>query len=137
MPLTRFYLKAIDLDPALTITFEYAGKKYQDIGKQAKPHSLQWPAKFDKTEPIEPVLQLRLQDHNSWVFNQHFTGPWAWFRFLDWAQLKTVSGDTSKLSLTLPLDRYTIRYQLLPTNVVHPFIPNIIEQFRCPARLTG
>jgi type VI protein secretion system component VasK len=64
-----------------------------------------------------------------WVF--FFT---ALFRLLDQSNLQT-STDTKNFQLTFDLNGNAVRYQLFAANPINPFIPGILEGFRCPEQL--
>lgn len=130
---TLFKMRLINLAPKLTVTLHYAGKRYQFTTNNLGNDVLEWPVKTVLDSEEEQSLIFQIQADQSVGLSQHFSGDWAWFRFLDWA-LSAV--DQQRVLLTPKLGPYTVTYELSPLQATHPFVPGIIERFRCPPRLT-
>lgn len=61
-------------------------------------------------------------------------GQWAWFHLLEQAHIQE-SKDPRKFTLTFDVAGNAAKYQLTTANIINPFIPGIIDQFRAPANL--
>lgn len=61
-------------------------------------------------------------------------GPWAIFKLFDAASL-TPSPSSKLFTLSYDFNGNTVRYEIATDNVINPFIPGIINSFRCPDRL--
>lgn len=61
-------------------------------------------------------------------------GPWAWFKLLGKANLEKTA-DPRLFNLTFDLNGNSVKYHLLANELVNPFIPGIIDAFRCPQQL--
>ena len=61
------------------------------------------------------------------------TGPWAWFKLLDQAQLQPMA--TGQFRITFQLSGRQAIYELRTPGSVNPFRPRELEGFRCPDQL--
>lgn len=78
------------------------------------------------------TASVMINDINQQVNSDLKTGPFALFRLLNDAQLQTTN-DPKRFIVTFnSAGGVAAQYQLIADNVINPFIPNIIDQFRCP-----
>lgn len=59
---------------------------------------------------------------------------WAWFRLLEKANIKAVD-KTQRFSFTVDLNGHAVKYEMYAEQPINPFIPEIINNFRCPEKL--
>ena len=61
-------------------------------------------------------------------------GQWAWFRLLNSMDLKTTE-NPKEYEVVFQKGIYSIELRLMAENLVNPYVPNILQAFRCPASL--
>lgn len=59
---------------------------------------------------------------------------WGWFRLLDKANFKTIDG-TQRFNFTIDLNGNAVKYEMDVAQPINPFIPGVIDSFRCPDKL--
>lgn len=60
--------------------------------------------------------------------------PWAWFKLLDRTNFRIVD-KTQRFGFTIDLNGNAVQYELYTEQPINPFIPDIINNFRCPEKL--
>lgn len=63
------------------------------------------------------------------------TGSWALFRLLQKATVETTLNNPKQFKITFDLNGNSVKYQLIASNLVNPFITGIVDVFRCPQKL--
>ena len=63
------------------------------------------------------------------------TGPWALFKLLAKANLQTAWNNPKQFKVTFDLNGNSVKYQLVASDLVNPFITGIVDVFRCPDKL--
>lgn len=58
-------------------------------------------------------------------------GPWAWFKLLDQINIQPTNNPRI-FTLTFQSGNYTASFQLATDNLINPFLPGVMSQFRCP-----
>jgi len=127
---TRFALTPLEMTPhSKMFILDLDGQKVSYEYGQKKVDHLVWPGPTPNAVTIEFFMA-----NGSHVANTIQSDPWAWFRLLDKANLHP-SGGTDRFNLTFDLNGNSIRYELIPEPTINPFIPNVINSFRCPEKI--
>lgn len=125
----KFSLVPIAIEPGIArFTLEAAGETIIYQPNKPQTINLEWPGQNANFASIEFINTNGKQAH----VNYH--GEWAWFRLLANANLQT-SNNPKQFRLTFDLNGNSVQYQLQANELVNPFIPSIIEAFRCPDKL--
>lgn len=61
--------------------------------------------------------------------------PWAWFRLLDKTNFRPLDKTTQHFGFTIDLNGNAVQYEMYTEQPINPFIPDMINNFRCPDRL--
>jgi type VI secretion system protein ImpL len=132
IPAVRFELTPDDLDKNIRQFSLFVGE--QEVTYRhgpVRPYSLQWPS------PRSSEVRIRISpsppaasERTTWSE----TGPWAWFRLLDKAQV-AATNQPERFKVTFTLDGRTAIYILTASSVRNPFQLEALEKFRCPERL--
>jgi len=61
-------------------------------------------------------------------------GPWGWFRLLSASDFKTTE-DPKEYQLTFQKGQYSINLKVTTPHLINPYVPNILQSFRCPESL--
>lgn len=128
-PLVKFSLIPTGLEPGVSdFKLNIAGQVINYQSGQTTAEKLFWPG----TNTDRVSLQfINNQGQPSATMLQ---GPWAWFRLLSNANLQKTA-NPRLFNLTFDLNGNSAKYQLLADELVNPFIPGIIDAFRCPEQL--
>lgn len=126
-----FSLQPQAFEPGVkSITISLNGQTIEDLRDEiTSPHFFTWPGSAKQ----QTATLIFLNDQGGKTTKTEF-GPWAFFRLLDQANLQTIS-DTKNFQLTFDLNGNAVRYQLFAVDPINPFIPGIVEGFRCPLEL--
>lgn len=89
-----------------------------------KPQHLIWPG------PKPGTVSFEFINKNGKRFATTQIGPWAWFKILDKASIRATA-NLNRYELTFDLNGNAIKYQLISEQALNPFIPGIINNFRC------
>ncbi len=129
MPSVGFGLKPIYLDANVkTFKLDLEGQKFQYRHGPARVQRAQWPGP-DSTGQVRFVFE----DSSGVRLASSREGPWAWFRILDSADLKSTS--TDRLVATFKSAGRKSSWEIQADSVVNPFGMKQLEQFRCPGSL--
>lgn len=93
-------------------------------------HHLHWPGAT--TTPIASFSFTNEQNQQTTAIEN---GNWALFKLLAKANIQATE-NPRQFFLTFDLNGNAARYQLIADQVINPFIPHIIDQFRCSNKLT-
>lgn len=120
---------ALELDVA-SFTFSLNGQTFtQHYTDKGVPHYLTWPNNLQ-----QPVTTLTFSNHQGHNASKTEFGPWGLFRVLDQANLQALD-NIKTFQLTFDLNGNAARYHLLASDPINPFVPGIIDAFRCPDSL--
>jgi type VI secretion system protein ImpL len=125
-----FTLQALAFEPSVNrFAFTLNGRTFTDQVDAATTHVLLWPgaAKSSMTSAV-------FTDNQGQTAAMVSAGAWGLFKLLDKANLQTTN-DPQRFILTFDLNGNAARYQLLANQIINPFLPHIIDQFRCPDKL--
>jgi type VI secretion system protein ImpL len=126
----QFSLQPIAMEQGVTsLTLLVNGQRIVDQPDAAGSHNLAWP-----NDIKSPAVTLMVTDNQGRQMSNTQEGPWALFHLLDKANLQPTN-NTQNFLLTFNLDGNSARYQLLADKLINPFIPGILDQFRCPELL--
>lgn len=113
-------VKGFKLDLEGQLVFAAPGKMFE--------RWITWPGPKTGSVRIEFISQ---EGKN---INTSIAGPWAWFKLLDKSNLQN-TGNPRLYEITFDLNGYSIKYRMLTSKVTNPFIPDIINNFKCVDRL--
>lgn len=130
LPAVEFELEPVALDPRVRqLIIDLGGQIIDYRQGPPTPYQLQWPS------PKAPgrVRMVFVDNLDARPTLTH-TGPWAWFRLLDSASMRsTAQPELFKLGFSLA--GYTAQFDLRAVSVRNPFNLDELRGFRCPDRL--
>ncbi len=125
-PNVDFELKPVALHPTVAnVAFEIDGDRFKDALHESKAHSIHWPF------ALSDHLQLTLTRNNGTRSSWQQQGTWALFRLFDNQRLHP-SLDPKFYDVTFNINGAQAKYQLVTRATINPFMPGIINTFRCP-----
>lgn len=129
-PDVRFALTPIALEPGVNHFNLTIGNQTVSYHRDVTPQTthLIWPT-------IENSAGLQFTNDQNKVSDLTEKGTWAWFRLLDRAEVETIPGNPREFKITFDLNGNSAKYGLIADSLVNPFIPGIINAFRCPDKL--
>jgi type VI secretion system protein ImpL len=104
------------------------GQEVDYLSDLHKTIPLKWPG----PQPNFATAQFIMNGNKQTVLSAN--GPWAIFKLFDAASL-TPSPSSKLFTLSYDFNGNTVRYEIATDNVINPFIPGIVNSFRCPDRL--
>jgi type VI secretion system protein ImpL len=131
-PNAHFTLIPEDLSPtAKNFNLNLEGQTVSfTVGQLRKASNLVWPG--DNLGNI----RMEFTNNSGETFNTVIMNdPWALFRLLDKSNFIAINNSPQNFRLTFDLNGNSIKYQLNAEQPINPFIPGIIENFRCPEKL--
>lgn len=127
----NFALRPISFGPAVKeFQFVMGTQNFTDKRWSKTKHTLNWPAN-EKTA----ITSVTFTDADSQKHNMSFIGPWGLFRLLDKNQINPQEESDRRFQITFDVNGQSTKYELIPNNIINPFMPNIITEFRCPVNL--
>ncbi len=105
-----------------------AGQMYTVSDEKTADQQFSWPG------PNPGFVTIQLTSDQGKSTTKTYTGTWAWFHALDHSRLRT----TDKLNqyhLILQLGHQAAEYTLLTEDIINPFIPHVLAQFRAPEKI--
>lgn len=85
------------------------------------------------TWPMDAIEMQFVDIHNQKQAARE-TGAWGLFKLLDKSILAPTS-DAKRFELTFELNGSKAKYELIAQDIVNPFIPHMLSNFRCPEKL--
>ncbi|EKE00745.1 MAG: hypothetical protein ACD_21C00284G0010 [uncultured bacterium] len=126
---TEFTLTPLDMTPNTQgFTLHLDGKKTIFTNEDKKSQHFVWPGSRPE------LVTISFVNYQGKYFSASQFGAWAWFRMIDKSNL-VPSGNTRYFMLTFDLNGNAARYELSNSEPINPFIPDIINKFRCPDEL--
>ncbi len=128
-PSFRFILKPLDMSVnSSQFILNVGGQMIRYLPGVKKTSKLSWPGpdgnfvtmRFNNPQEDDPTLTTM--------------GSWAWLRILDHATI-TPSSDSRLFKVDFTLKNNDATYQLIADNPINPYIPNVLDGFRCPETL--
>ncbi len=127
---TTFTITPIEMSPNTQFFMLNLGNHFVSYhGGQKKSEQVFWSAQNNQSISIEFVNNQGVH-----VINSVNKDPWALLRILDKANIHPIA-DQQHFELTFDLNGNSIRYQLISDQPVNPFIPEILNNFKCPDKL--
>ncbi|MDR1057493.1 MAG: hypothetical protein LBL17_02865 [Coxiellaceae bacterium] len=124
-PKLEFALTPIIMTPnTQNFTLHIDGQKISFANEESKIKHLVWPG------PQPGSVTMSFVNNQGKYFSFSEFGPWAWFRILDKANV-TTNNNTKYFELTFDLNGNAVKYSLSTKTSLNPFIPEIINNFRC------
>ncbi|HIE33012.1 MAG TPA: hypothetical protein EYP81_03055 [Thermodesulfobacteriaceae bacterium] len=128
MPSVRFRLKPINMDSDITrFLLDLDGQEVTYSHGPVRLTSLQWPI-LGGGEQVQLQFLPALNGVSSSVREM---GPWAWFRVLDNANIKSTSRPEN-YRVTFNIGGRKARYELHANSTYNPFRLQELSKFRCP-----
>ena len=130
-PSARFDLKPLFLDSTVArFTLNIEGQETKNEHGPETVSSFQWPGPTPNSGIRMVFRTLDGQD----LASRTWQGPWALFRFLDEASLKS-TGDPVRFNVTFQVGDHRAIYELRADSVQNPFNLGALRAFQCPAGL--
>jgi len=128
-PSFRFNLTPMSLSNNLvSFTLNLEDQLYEIAPTSRKTMSFTWPGKkIEKTSIVFNPANKNPVDITK-------TGFWSWFRLLDTATIQPTR-NAKIYTITFKSGIYQAKFQVAADNLINPFIPSIINKFRCPNKL--
>lgn len=129
MPSISFSLVPVELDPGLhrfSLDLEGQGVLFARDNEQIL--SLSWPG------PSANHTEASFEDDQGKKVTLTESGPWSWFKLLDKSKLEATA-NPKHFRLSFGPAGSAAHYELYTNGIVNPFIPGIINVFRCPEHL--
>jgi type VI secretion system protein ImpL len=127
---THFSLTPLALDPSIkSFTLNVDGQPVIASAEQMLARWLTWPG----PQPGNVSLEFVKAD-NSVVHNSVGGGAWAWFKLLADSNLQATT-TPQRFEVTFVYSGNSVRYLLTAARAINPFIPDIINNFRCVEKL--
>lgn len=127
-----FSLRLVALEPG---TSSFALTQNEDSFLDRTPsksaHPISWPG-AEKSS----LVTLVFTDNDGHQTSTTEIGPWAIFKLLTKANLQATD-NPQYFQLTFDLNGNAAQYQLRADQIINPFLPNIVDQFRCPTTLNA
>jgi len=102
------------------------GQKSQFVMNSNKPQTYNWPGNANLTQTILSFLNTKGQ-----TYTETKSGPWALFRLLSESSLSQTT-DSKEFEVVFDYKGNAAKFKLYADNNINPFIPGIVDQFRCP-----
>jgi type VI secretion system protein ImpL len=119
----KFSVAASDLDIASEkFTLDIDGQSYLYRHGPVIAKQMNWPG------PMPGTAAATFEERGGVRSNISATGPWAWFRLLDQAQVR---GTDAAYEVTFEKGAHTGRLQLVSASVKNPYGRQLLQQFRC------
>lgn len=130
-PKIQFALSPIAITPnTQSFTIHIDGQKISTTNSSddKKSYQLTWPG------PQPGLVTINFINNQGRYFTTSEFGSWAWFKVLDKSNVTPID-NTKNFELTFDLNGNAAKYTLTTLDPVNPFIPDIINNFRCPDQL--
>jgi type VI secretion system protein ImpL len=129
-PQFHFVLKPVTIEPIIAkITFNFSGQSILATPTKHMASEFFWPGSNKN------LASVTIINTNQQQISDIKNGSFALFRLLNDAQLQATK-DPKLYTLTFYLNGLlAAEYRLVVDNEINPFIPHIIDQFKCPPSL--
>lgn len=130
-PEVSFIMQPIEFEPGVrSFSLTINGQTFVDHADMTTPHPITWP---DLSK--SPLASFTFTNNQGQQATEVETGAWALFKLLDKANLQSTP-NPQRFLLTFDLNGNAAQYQLQSDHIINPFLSGIIEQFRCPPKIT-
>lgn len=128
-PKIYFTLAPMDIMPnTQSFSLHLDGQKIIFTNTNKQIYNLVWPG------PNPGLVTIDFVNREGKYFSTSQFGPWAWFRIIDKSNLMP-GQNTKHFTITFDLNGNAVKYELSTDELINPFIPKIINYFRCPDKL--
>ncbi|MDF1654766.1 MAG: ImcF-related family protein [Coxiellaceae bacterium] len=125
----QFFLNTPHLSPhTQRAILNIAGQMYTVTHKHLYNQQFSWPG------PSPGFVTIQLTNDLGKSTTKTYTGPWAWFQALDHTRMRTTD-QLNQYQVTVQLGKQSAQYMLTTQDIINPFIPHVLAQFRCPERI--
>lgn len=130
-PFVKFTLTPLGMEPGvIDFNLNIEGQIINlQLNHTPQTSELSWPG------PDPDKVTMQFINHQGKLATTTETGPWAWFRLLAKANLQTAWKNPRVFKITFDLNGNSVKYQLMASDLVNPFIAGIVDVFRCPEKL--
>jgi type VI secretion system protein ImpL len=129
-PALKFQLVPVSLDSAATqVVLQINGQDLSYAHGPQRAELVQWPAAGAVRD-----ARLALTPAATQPSSLSTSGPWAFFRLLDAAQIEP-TGDAARVHATWTVGGRKVSYDIEAGSVVNPLTLRELREFRCPSRL--
>lgn len=127
----KFNLKPVSFEPIIKdFVLSINGESVFTYQGSDKVSEFTWPGD-SKDESVKLTIDT--------INNKHYTveepGTWALFKFLEKSNLQPMD-DTQHYQLLIALNGTAAKFTLESDRLINPFVPNIIQEFELPIKLT-
>ncbi len=127
----NFSLSPIGINPNIKdFTLNIHGQNVDYKSQTENSATLTWPGS------TSDGVSLKFISNTDRPTEISFKGDWGWFKLLKESKIATT---TNAKELTVSFnysDSKIADFKLSTTNVINPFLPNIVNSFRCPEKLS-
>lgn len=128
-PAIAFSLVPVELGPSVrSFTLDLEGQQASFQKDNEQIISFTWPG------PGSDHTDLTFIDDQGKKIVMSETGPWSLFKILDKSKLEPTA-NPKHFRLTFGVNSTTVSYELYASGIVNPFLPGILNAFRCPESL--
>ena len=129
-PDIKFVFKIISADPKISKIDLSLDDQFGYFTEQSqKPTQYHWPGKLAMHS-----ASMSIKTKDSQNYSDTETGLWSWFRLLDKAVLR-ISGAPNILEAMFDIQGLGLSSELISTNILNPFSPDLLHHFKCPEQL--
>lgn len=128
-PQIKFTLTPLKLSNASAFTLNVEGQVLEFKTDKQNTMSMTWPGPTPNTVTLQFIGQ-QVGPGTTMTL----TGPWAWLRLVAQSKVE-LSGNPKDFKVTFVSGLYAAQFNLAADNVMNPYLPNILTEFRCPASL--
>ncbi|MBA2654560.1 MAG: type VI secretion system membrane subunit TssM [Gammaproteobacteria bacterium] len=126
IPSINFSLVPVELDPSVqSFSLDLEGQTVLFQKDNEQILSLVWPG----PTPTHTEISFTNDQGKKTVVTE--TGAWSWFKILDKSRLEGTNSP-KHFRLTFILNSSSVHYELYTNGIVNPFLPGILNAFRCP-----
>lgn len=126
----KFSILPLEISPTIAKCIINIGGQVMSIEpNNLTPHQFTWSS--SQKQGASVTLKYHTGQQEILLIQQD---PWGWFRILNSAELKTTE-DPKEYQLTFQKGQYVIRLKVTTPHLINPYVPNILQAFRCPKSL--
>lgn len=129
-PIVKFSLTPQAVTPTTQqVVLNIGGQMATHLKGQRVTDSFVWPGNDPEVVTVEFT-----NNQGKTFYSTMPQEPWAWFRLLDKTNFRAID-KTQRFSFTIDLNGNAAQYEMDVEQPINPFIPEIINHFRCPEAL--
>ena len=125
-PSTKFSLRPVKMaSNTQSFVMNLEGETVPFTLSSSPTIAIKWPG------PKPGLVTLRFTGELGQTQTRSFSGPWAWFKLLQLSNVATTRS-AKRFRVTFSVGDYSADYVIVANSLINPFIPGIVEKFRCP-----